>query len=140
MQRRTVANLLRDDHILASVEATATVRDAAKRMLAHDCGSVVVLNQKQLAGIFTERDLLMRVVSKGLDPDKTRVSEVMTANPRTVSAQELALVCLRMMEDGNYRHVPVMRDGQVIGVISRRDFPSDEIAQLEIERRYWDRV
>jgi CBS domain-containing protein len=140
MQRRTVADLLRDDHILASVDAAATVRDAAKRMLAHDCGSVVVVNQKQLTGIFTERDLLMRVVAKGLDPDKTRVSEVMTANPRTVNTQELALVCLRMMEDGNYRHVPVMRDGQVVGVISRRDFPSDEIAQLEIERRYWDRV
>jgi signal-transduction protein with cAMP-binding, CBS, and nucleotidyltransferase domain len=114
VQRRTVANLLNADHQLASVEASATVRDAAIRMQAQDCGSVVVLEQGQLAGIFTERDLLMRVVAKGLDPDKTRISQVMTANPRTVSTQELALVCLRMMEDGNYRHVPVTRDGQVV--------------------------
>jgi CBS domain-containing protein len=75
----------------------------------------------KLAGIFTERDVLRRVIEPGLDPRITRVSEVHTAQPRTIAAEESAAHALDVMVEGNFRHLPVVGDGAVLGTLSMRD-------------------
>ncbi|MEA2780213.1 MAG: hypothetical protein QOK29_1757 [Rhodospirillaceae bacterium] len=118
----------------------ATVFEAARLMKAKACGAVVVTSGGRLEGIFTERDLVNRVVAAELDPARTRLAEVMTHRPDHVQPDTYALEALRMMEDGGYRHLPVMSRGRVIGVVSRRDFAGHEKAQLDHERSLWEHV
>jgi len=64
----------------------------------------------------------------------------MTAAPDTVGPDDLAIKALRMMEDGGYRHLPVVMGRRVLGIVSRSDFPGDEKVELEVERHYWEAV
>ena len=64
----------------------------------------------------------------------------MTANPMTVGPQEPAISALRLMEDSGFRHLPVVDDGRILGVVSRRDFAGEDKARLEDERRIWEKV
>jgi len=139
MRPRKVSAILRDSNVV-QLARTDSVREAARQMKAHGCGSVLVTEGTRLLGIFTERDLVNKIVADGRDPDATTAGEVMTANPKTVESDEAAIVALRMMDDGGFRHLPVVDDGRVVGVLSRRDFPIDVAAQIENERRIWDKV
>ena len=85
-------------------------------------------------------DMAYRVVAEGLDPDKTTLAEVMTTNPDTVSRDSAAIEALRMMQDGGYRHLPVVDGDKVIGVVSRRDFFGTEKARLDEETNLWERI
>ena len=115
-----------------------TIREAAARMAQHRCGSILVCEGNRLHGIFTERDLLARVVAGGRDPARTRLAEVMTPDPDTIEATEPVAEAVRRMDEGCYRHLPVLEGGHVLGVISLRDVPFEVIARLhpELEQRH----
>src|SRR5204862_535922 len=79
-------------------------------------GAVMVMDGLRLTGIFTERDLMGRVVAPGLDPNTTRLAQVMTRNPDTIGADDTALDALQMMRKSGYRHLPVAKDGRIVGM------------------------
>ena len=106
---------------LVSVDPGMTVRAAAQLMAKEKIGALPVVKEGRLAGIFTERDALVRVLARGLDPDATSVAEVMTADPVTIDARRPLKHALQMMVDGNFRHVPVVEGGSVVGMVSARD-------------------
>ena len=112
---------------------TATVRMAEQR-----CGSILVCDGEQLCGIFTERDLLTRVVAAGRDAAQTRLGEVMTPDPDLIEASEPVIEAVRRMDEFGYRHLPVCEDDQVVGVIAWGDVPFEVVARLqpELDRRH----
>jgi CBS domain-containing protein len=105
---------------LVQVEPSSTVAEAATVMGGHHVGSALVLEGGQLAGIFTERDIL-KALSQDFDAPGQPVAHWMTRNPTTISPDISVEEALRMMLDGGYRHLPVMEGGSVLGVVSIRD-------------------
>ena len=135
MSNRPVRDFLARDVLLqASPEESA--RDAAIGMAAHHCGAVLVCRDDTLIGIFTERDLVARVVALGRDLD-TPLIEVMTANPDTIDAGAPIITAIRQMNEFGYRHLPVVENERVLGILSIRDLPVAELAlaQPELEAR-----
>lgn len=116
-----VVNDLVKDQKIVSVQHDQTVLEASRLMNERNIGAVPVLRDGALVGIFSERDLLRRVVAAGRSPGLTKVSEVMTANPRTVPPAEPVENCLFLMKEYGFRHLPVSENGQVKGVVSLRD-------------------
>jgi CBS domain-containing protein len=106
---------------------------AARLMKKHHVGALMVVDGDRLAGIFTERDVVFRVLAEGRDASTTRVSEVMTANPRTVDADKAVGHALMLMYDGGFRHVPIVDDGKPLGMISARDALGPELQEFELE-------
>ncbi len=139
MARKLMPEVVHDQK-LAELPGTATVREAARLMAARNIGSVLVTAREgQLEGILTERDILCRIVAPGRDPDHTRLHEVMTKDPDTIGPDAPAIEALRRMQDGGYRHLPVVDDGgRLVGIVSRRDFWGDEKTRLEDETRLWE--
>ncbi len=139
MMHRNIGELLNRRRVV-SLPAGASVRDAAKQMKAAHVASVVVTSSvdEQIEGIFTERDLTDRVVADGLDPDNTRLSDVMTPCPVTAAPDITVGEALRRMTDNGLRHLPVVRDGHVVGVISMRDFMGEELTLIEHQRELMD--
>ena len=125
---------------LVELPATASVRQAAELMARENVGAVLVTNNSKLEGIFTERDLLCRVVARHRDPDATALREVMTAEPDAIGPDSPALDALHKMNDGGYRHLPVIDGGRLVGVISRRDFLGVEQARLDEENALWEHM
>lgn len=122
MNKCIVPDIVSEDRELVGLSPSDFVRDAARLMKHRQVGSVLIILDNSLVGIFTERDLVYRIVAEGLDPDLTPLHEVMTSNPDTVDINSDPIVALRMMQDRGYRHLPVTRDGNLIGIVSRRDF------------------
>ncbi len=116
----TVNDLIKDRRIY-SIDANASVLEAARFMMEHSIGALPVVREGELAGIVSERDVMNRVVAVGRMPGQTRVSEVMTANPRSVSPEESIEECLFLMKEFNFRHLPVCEGKQLRGLISLRD-------------------
>jgi CBS domain-containing protein len=124
-----------------TLPATATVRDACEQMARYNVGSVLVTDGSGgLVGIFTGRDAVGRVLAKGMDGSKTRLVEVMTPNPETMSPDQTALEALRLMWDGGFRHVPMVRAGKIVGVVSRGDFKGIEHEHHQRERELWEHL
>jgi len=98
-----------------------TVRDAVHLMNAHHVGALVVMHLGTIAGIFTERDVLLRVVDRGADPDATRVATVMSAPVRTVEPGTRVADAMATMTRERLRHLPVGVDGELAGMISIGD-------------------
>lgn len=105
---------------LVSVPPSATIAEAATVMGTHRVGSALVMQDGTLVGIFTERDIL-RSLAGNFDAPAHRVSDAMTASPRTVDADMDAGEALDAMLAHGFRHFPVMSDGRVAGVVSMRD-------------------
>lgn len=127
----SLASLIRNPEVV-SLPSSATVWDAARKMSEHMIGSIVVLEEETLVGIFTERDLLNRVVAKGMDPQETPLSQVMSKNVRTVSLQQSVESCFQKMEETKCRHIPVVDGKKVVGVITMRnilEWLTDQIKQ-----------
>jgi CBS domain-containing protein len=131
-------NTLRElvkDRKLYSVEATRTVLEAARYMMEHNIGALPVLRNGDLAGILSERDIMNRVVAVGRTPGTTAVSEVMTANPRAVDADESIEECLFIMREFGFRHLPIVEGKQVKGLVSLRDVLMHQVAEIERQAR-----
>ncbi len=139
MMRKIIPDVVHDQ-ALVHLEADATVREAAELMRAHNVATILIMEDDRLLGIFTERDMVHRVVAEGRDPEETTLGAVMTRDPDTVARDMTALDALRLMQDGGYRHLPVVSRGKVVGVVSRRDFVGIEKAQLDDETATWERI
>lgn len=110
-------------HEILSVEPTLAVQKAVELMDKNNVGAVVVLSPiHDLLGIFTERDLLRRVVVKKKDPNQTKIQEVMTPNVMVAQATDNAFDLLQVMQREKFRHLPVVEGRKVIGIISIKDF------------------
>lgn len=110
------------------VEETETVASAARRMEQLQCGAILVLNKGNLKGVFSERDLMRRVVLEHRDPDSTPVGDVMSTNLRTIDESATLEEAMQAMTDHGCRHLPVLRDGRVISFLSMRDLMHFELA------------
>jgi CBS domain-containing protein len=103
---------------------STTVMQAARHMHSRYVSAVLVTDEAaKLLGIFTERDAISRVLAAGRDPVATTLAEVMTNNPETVTPQHTAVEVLRVMREARCRHLPVVHEGKVVGIVSRNDFP-----------------
>ena len=132
MPNRSIREIIAHQKVLSAPD-TMTVREAAIRMAEAKVGAMLILDHGKLTGIFTERDMLNRVVAKRLDPDATPLSQVMTSDPRTISADKPLAQALVMRDEGGYRHVPVMDNGQPVGMVSARDALGAELIEFENE-------
>jgi CBS domain-containing protein len=115
---------------VAVVDVATSVAQAARIMSEREIGAVPVVEADRVAGIFTERDVLSRVVAAGVDPASTRVSTVMSTNLVVADISENHEECLRRMQQAHVRHLLVLRDGQLAGILSMRD-----LLALEIDER-----
>jgi CBS domain-containing protein len=120
---------------------SATVREACRCMRDRRIGAVLVAEEDQrLVGIFTGRDAVHRVLAEGKNAGGTTLAEVMTPNPDTIPPGKIAIEALRLMEDGRYRHLPIIEDGKVVGIVSRFDFSGIELDRLDEETGLWERI
>lgn len=130
----TVKDLLaRKGTVVISVAPGDTVLQAAHVMNDKGIGGVVVMTGAKLVGIFTERDIMRRVVAATRDPATTLVSEVMTAEPMTITAEMQVAVCRAMMSARRVRHLPVVHDGTLVGVVTSGDVLAFEVAHAEAQ-------
>jgi CBS domain-containing protein len=129
----TISDLVKDRRVY-SINSDASVLEAARFMMEHSIGSLPVLRDGELVGILSERDVMNRVVAVGRLPGQTRVSEVMTSNPRAVSPEESIDECLFLMKEFNFRHLPVCEGKQLKGLISLRDLLLNVRQQSEPRR------
>jgi len=116
----TIHDLVKD-RVPYSVKADDSVMQAVHMMVDKNIGAVAVLRDGELVGVFSERDLMKRVVAAGRGPGSTQVFEVMTPRPRTVSPNETFENCLFIMREHGFRHLPVVEAGQLFGLVSLRD-------------------
>ena len=119
------------------VTRDATVVEAARLMKERNVGSVLVVEGQRLAGIFTERDALFRVLAAARDPATTTIGEAMTPQPQTMHPDEPFVRALRVMHEGKFRHLPVVEYGRPIGIVSVRDALDDDLTELrwDLEQR-----
>ena len=128
MAHRTVSDVL-IERPLVRLTATISVGEAARLMRDNYVGAVLIMDGEETVGIFTERDIVDRVVAEGRDPDETKLGQVMTPNPVLVTTDMPITDAARTMRERHLRHLPVAKDGRVVGVVSVRDFLHDDIAQ-----------
>jgi CBS domain-containing protein len=106
---------------LFTVERQATVAEAVRIMTKNNVGIVSVLDGDKLVGVFSERDVVRRVVDRGLDPARTRVDQVMTADLVVADADEDYQSAIHKLDQANIRHLPVVSEGQLVSMLSIRD-------------------
>jgi CBS domain-containing protein len=124
-----------------TMSSRSTVKHACQSMRDRRVGAVLVTDKDhRLVGIFTGRDAVCRVLAEGKDPAETTLGEVMTPDPCTMPPTETAIEALRLMQDGGFRHVPVVAGHDIVGVVSHGDFRGLERARLDEETGLWERI
>jgi len=137
---RRLSDIVYNQHPL-TLPPSATIKDACAQMRERRAGSVLVTDENDhLSGIFTGRDAVCRVLAAGKDAGKTKLADVMTAAPVTMAPDKTAIDALRLMWDGGFRHLPIVKAGRVVGVVSRGDFKGDEQERLDEERALWEHM
>jgi CBS domain-containing protein len=137
---RKMSDIVRDQDPL-TLPPDATVKEACRRMRDRRVGAVLVTgDDRRLVGIFTGRDAVHRVLAEGRSAARTELSAVMTRDPTTMPPGKTAIEALRLMEDGRYRHLPIVDDGKVVGIVSRFDFSGLELDRLDQETGLWQRI
>jgi len=129
-----ISDLLRNQ-VPVSAEAHQTVLEVARMMVEHNIGAVPVLREGRLIGIFSERDLMTRVVAGGKDPARTPVSQVMTEDPLTVAPNDPLETAMTLMKRHSFRHLPVCAGRELKGVISLRDILLHNLDEKDDEVR-----
>lgn len=126
------------EHRPITLDQAVGVTEACDRMRDSHAGAVLVTHSSgTLVGIFTGRDAVCRVLAQRWDPAATSLAEAMTPNPKTMSPDQATIDALRIMRDGGFRHVPLLKDGRIVGLVSRADFQSLHKQQHEEERDLW---
>jgi CBS domain-containing protein len=121
---------------VATVDRAATVLDAAKLMNQRRIGALVVTAGDKVVGIFTERDILNRVVAAGSEPSRTKVGDVMTS-PMACCRRDTRLAeCKAVMSQKRIRHLPVVEEGKLFGIISIGDIMASEVADQQATIEY----
>ena len=137
MTNRKLAYIVKDQEPLV-LAANETVLHACRCMRERHAGSVLVIDDHQrLSGIFTGRDAV-RTLAEGKDAAVTTLAQVMTPNPVTITPESRAIDALRTMSDGGFRHLPVVENEMIWGIVSRGDFKGMEIDQLDEEDHLWE--
>ena len=126
-----VRNVMRRKPLTAPPETL--VSKAAKLMAARRVGSILIVEDHHLVGIFTERDVLVRVVARGLDPRVTRLADVMTRTPVTVDPNKPFGYALLVMHENGFRHLPVVDGGKLIGTLSSRSAMDPDLEEFAFE-------
>jgi CBS domain-containing protein len=130
----TLRDIVKDRKVY-SIDAGRTVLEAARFMMEHNIGALPVLRNGELAGIFSERDVMNRVVAVGRTAGHTAVAEVMTANPRAVNVDETVEECLFIMREFGFRHLCIVEGKDLRGVISLRDILMHQAGELQRQNR-----
>ncbi len=131
-----VKDVVKKDRETYTVQDHQTVLEVARFLVEHNIGAVPVLRDTKLVGIFSERDIMKRVVAEARDPRTTKISEIMTANPVTVTPDSSVDECMILMRDHNCRHLPVCESEHLWGLISLRDVLAHNVAEKEEEARH----
>ena len=129
-----ISDLLKNQTTI-SAEPEQTVLEVARLMVDHNIGAVPVLQQGRLIGIFSERDLMNRVVVEGRDAARTPVSEVMTEDPLTVELTDSLETCMTLMRRHGFRHLLVCSGRELRGVVSLRDIVLHDLNEKDDEVR-----
>jgi len=116
-------------------EMDQTVLETVCAMVDRNIGAVPVMHNGRLVGIFSERDLMRRVVAEGLDPRSTCLAEVMTEDPLTINTNEELENCTALMRRHAFRHLPVCHEGQLVGIVSLRDILLQDLNEKDDEVR-----
>ena len=123
-----------------SIAPEAPVLEAIKHMAEHRIGALLVMRGEQLVGVMSERDYARKVILQGRSSSQTAVSDIMSGTPLTVSPDTDVFDCMRLCTDSRVRHLPVVQDGKVVGVISIGDLVKAVIdaqaEQIEHLQRY----
>ena len=137
---RKMADIVRNQDPVM-LPPNATVKEACRVMRDRRVGAVLITDgDRRLVGIFTGRDAVHRVLAEGKSAVRTTLGDVMTANPKTMPSDKLAIEALRLMEDCRCRHLPIVDDGKVVGIVSRFDFSGIELDRLDEETGLWERL
>jgi len=137
---RRMSDIVRNQKPLI-LAPTATVKHACQCMRERRVGAVLVANDDgRLLGIFTGRDAVCRALAEGRNPDVTTLEAVMTHKPDTMPPGKTAIEALRLMQDGGYRHLPVIDNGKIVGIVSKGDFRGEEQDRLDEETGIWERI
>ena len=124
---------VKQDKKLLTAPPDTTVSKAAKLMAKAKVSAVLVLDGESLVGIFTERDAVTRVIAQERDVQTTRLADVMTAAPQTISPDKTFGHALLMMYENGFRHVPVIENGKVIGMVSARNALDPDLEEFTAE-------
>jgi CBS domain-containing protein len=116
-------------------ELGQTVLETVRAMVERNIGAVPVIHGGKLVGIFSERDLMRRVVAEGRDPRATCIAEVMTDDPMVVGTAEDLETCMTLMRRHGFRHLPVCHEGHLVGVVSLRDILLHDLNEKDDEVR-----
>ncbi|MGH7452910.1 MAG: CBS domain-containing protein [bacterium] len=128
----TVGNIVKNREVF-TVKRDDTVLEVIQFMVEKRIGAVAVLEGDRLVGIFSERDLMKRVVAKGLDPKNIHMEEVMTRNIIIAHPDESYAACLAKMQSHNIRHLVIASGDRLIGMISLRDLMMIDIKEKSAE-------
>lgn len=134
MFSQPVRSVLNRRKLLTAAPAT-TVSRAAKTMAAKQVGAVLVVDEDQLVGIFTERDALCRVLARGLEPSEVPLEDVMTRTPKTIEPNKSFGHALLIMWENGFRHLPVVEGGRILGVVCARDALDPDMEDFVSEER-----
>ena len=129
-----ICDLIKDQDTYQA-ELGHTVLETVRVMVDRNIGAVPVLHNGKLVGIFSERDLMRRVVAEARDPRCTCLAEVMTDDPLTISTNEDLETCITLMRRHGFRHLPVCHDGHLVGIISLRDILLHDLSEKDDEVR-----
>ena len=118
---------------LITAPPKTTVSEAAELMAHKKVGAVMVIEHESLVGIFTERDVVFRVIAQGRDANTTPLADVMTADPQTVDPNKSFGYALLVMHENGFRHLPVVEDGKLIGIVSARNALDPDLEEFVAE-------
>ena len=121
--KELLENILTNQRLVI-INSKSSAFDAAVTMLKNKCGALLVCDEKKknlLIGIVTERDLTFRVIPSCLDPKDTKIKEIMTKNPDTISPNKTTIDAIKIMKSKGFRHLPVIEKNQIVGILSMRD-------------------
>lgn len=140
MDERTVFQSISRKHVIR-LGPQASVREAAGIMTRANCGSVLVMEPPDiLLGILTERDLMTRVLARGLDPDRTTAREVMTPNPICIAPETRVSDAVVLMLERGFRHLPLVAGSKILGVFSVRDALPRELGAALSQTEFHEQV
>jgi len=129
-----ICDLIKDQETYQA-ELGHTVLETVRAMVERNIGAVPVIHNGELVGIFSERDLMRRVVAEGRDPRATCMAEVMTDDPLAVGTGEDLETCMTLMRRHGFRHLPVCHEGHLVGIVSLRDILLHDLNEKDDEMR-----
>lgn len=133
----TIRDILKEkDDIIYTVKPDTTVFEALEKMSAHDVGSILIMDDEKLLGIFTERDYLKKVVLHNRSSKTTPIKEIMTVNPVCVSPGESLEDAMAIMTKQHCRHLPVIEEGKIIALVSIGDLVKKKISAMDATIKY----